>query len=113
MKIVQVTFNLNNSNAKPEVKIYEVVRETTKRFYCKNEDGIKVSFFKSSLNAAICRSPLEFSYRFLTRISQVEDIFTSRSMMCAVTSLWHKLTMELNHYSQINNEIFSDYLKDY
>ena len=100
MKLVEVRFDLENSNEKVIFDYYEIINETEKYYFCEIYEKTYKKFLKGTLNTALYGGKLNYYYRFVTNDSDYKIIETSKEMNKAVTQVFDKLNHKLDYYKK-------------
>ena len=115
MKVIEITIDLTNPNQKPDIRYWEVTKETENYLHSKAkydwEHGRR--FYKKSLDQIHYPKKLVYTYQFLIKLEDYREIDKSEKMEKAMYELKKKIDEDLNYYQAHTKGIFDYYLKNY
>lgn len=120
MQVVEVRFDLKNSNAKPIIEYFDITKETRTHLYAsssskwdwKNGRYAGRRFLKGTLNEAIYGGMLNYYYRFTTEETDYIKIEHSDQMHKAMTKLQQVIARDLKYYSNQLEAIYDYHIRN-
>jgi hypothetical protein len=115
MKVIEITIDLTNPNAKPSFNFYDVTKETENYLHCKAEWNLEHGrrFYKQSLNSVHYPKKLIYTYQLTTNIDDYLAIEKSAELQKAMRELKQAITRELDYYQEHFKHVFNYYDKNY
>jgi hypothetical protein len=98
MKIVEVSFDMTQNKAKPEIEIYDIAKETDTNYCTIQTYHGGRRFFKPHVGHVVYRKPLKYSYRFITEETDKHVILKSAEMQNVIRELKDQLQDDIDHY---------------
>jgi hypothetical protein len=98
-QVVEITIDLRDSNCKPRIETFGVVKTGERNIYCRAGD-IGRRFFIPNMNEAKYRGFLKYSYSYQTDETDYREIVESEKTSNAINEIVKFLESELRCYQK-------------